>query len=282
MVRDPGNGYGNATVVEAACLGGQQCRLHRRPHRFLFQNLIEVLKWTVENFRGVDTAILRDICACLTSANKSFMQWESVGWSFLGQTWTNLCWSLCLRHVVHSWLIIGLVKIFGPHTLSDVLQSEDPNHLREFSHMLQSGMLCEFKLLQFFRLLSSLSKWSMTLMMLVELHRVSKWKWRPLTELKVLQPAFASHGKEWVMNTWWMWVANIAHNHWNPGKAWCYQGHWEEVVGTTSGPSIPVPTVFQPIDNVFSLPKFHNSYLYGAHSVLWGCILFLIWDSWGT
>ncbi|CAK9190766.1 hypothetical protein BDL97_01G027300 [Sphagnum fallax] len=52
------------------------------------------------------------------------MQWDSVGWSFLGQTWTNLCWSLCLRYV--------------------------------------EGLKVK--------------------------------EWRPLTELKVLQPAFASHG----------------------------------------------------------------------------------------
>jgi hypothetical protein len=84
------------------------------------------------------------------------------------------------------------------------------------------------------------------------------------------------------MNTWWMGVADIGHNCWNPGEAWCGQGHWEEVAGTTSGPSIPVPIVFQSIDHVFSLPKFHNNYLYGAHSVLWGCILFLLWDSWDT
>jgi hypothetical protein len=52
-----------------------------------------------------------------------------VSWDKHGQTCVGVSvWGM-LRYVIHSWLIIGRVKIFGPHTLSDVLQSVDPTTL---------------------------------------------------------------------------------------------------------------------------------------------------------
>jgi len=137
---------------------------------------------------GIHIAILRDICACLTAANKSFMQWDNFGWSLRGQTWTNLCWSLCLRYVEVCCTFLSYYwtcEIFGPRTLSVVLESVDPTILGNLAtcYRVECFVATGFKLLQFSRLLNSLSEWSMTLMMSVELHRVSKWKWRPLTEL---------------------------------------------------------------------------------------------------
>jgi hypothetical protein len=94
---------------------------------------------------GVHIAILRDIRACLTAANKSFMQWDIFGWSLRGQTWTNLCWSLCLRHVEVCCTFLTYYwtceNIWSSHTFCCLTKCR-PNYLREFSHMLQSGMLC--------------------------------------------------------------------------------------------------------------------------------------------
>ncbi len=58
-------------------------------------------------------------------------------------------------------------------------------------------------------------------MMSVELHRVSKWKWRPLTELYVLQPTFLSHGSHlkcyncWAQSMTAEWWPNSIDGH-NP------------------------------------------------------------------
>ncbi|KAH9565030.1 hypothetical protein CY35_04G056300 [Sphagnum magellanicum] len=108
------------------------------------------------------------------------MQWDNFGWSLRGQTWTNLCWSLCLRYVEVCCTFLSYYwtceNIWSSHTFCCLTKCR-PNYLREFSHMLQSAMLlwplasscCNFS-----RLLNNLSEWSMTLMMWVELHRVSK------------------------------------------------------------------------------------------------------------
>jgi hypothetical protein len=94
---------------------------------------------------GVHIAILRDMRACLTAANKYCMQWDNFGWSLRGQTWTNLCWSLCLRHVEVCCTFLTYYwtceDIWSSHTFCCLTKCR-ANYLREFSHMLQSGMLC--------------------------------------------------------------------------------------------------------------------------------------------